>query len=223
MKPLRLLSGLALALICASLPAQNRRTPDQTREGDRAPDFTLRTLDGDKKVTLSQYRGKEPVVLIFGSYTCPPFRDVYPALERLHDQFGDRVAFHYVYIREAHPEDGWKMPRNQREGINVRDPKTMTERTGVATQACAFFQTKIPALIDGMDNAVDRAYAAWPSRIFVVDVDGRIAVQGGPGPRGLRPGAEAARRWLEQNAAKPAGPPRSRPSARAPVGLSAIN
>lgn len=34
-----------------------------------APDFTLPTADGKSKVTLGDYRGKKPVVLIFGSFT----------------------------------------------------------------------------------------------------------------------------------------------------------
>jgi hypothetical protein len=34
-----------------------------------APDFTLPTHDGKQKITLSDYRGKKPVVLIFGSLT----------------------------------------------------------------------------------------------------------------------------------------------------------
>lgn len=37
-------------------------------EGDPAPDFTLKSQDGNSEVTLSALRGK-PVVLIFGSYT----------------------------------------------------------------------------------------------------------------------------------------------------------
>jgi peroxiredoxin len=37
--------------------------------GQVAPDFTLRTSDGEKTVTLSQFRGKKPVVLVFGSFT----------------------------------------------------------------------------------------------------------------------------------------------------------
>ncbi len=37
--------------------------------GDTAPDFTLTTQDGKSTVTLSAYRGKKPVVLIFGSLT----------------------------------------------------------------------------------------------------------------------------------------------------------
>jgi hypothetical protein len=37
--------------------------------GDLAPDFTLPTLDKSAHVQLSSFRGKQPVVLIFGSYT----------------------------------------------------------------------------------------------------------------------------------------------------------
>jgi len=39
------------------------------RIGDRAPDFTLQTLDKDASVRLSSFRGQQPVVLVFGSYT----------------------------------------------------------------------------------------------------------------------------------------------------------
>jgi len=39
-------------------------------EGEAAPDFTLRTVkDRNQRVSLSSYRGKQPVVLVFGSYT----------------------------------------------------------------------------------------------------------------------------------------------------------
>jgi hypothetical protein len=37
--------------------------------GAMAPDFRLKLHDGDKEVSLSDYRGKKPVVLIFGSFT----------------------------------------------------------------------------------------------------------------------------------------------------------
>ena len=37
--------------------------------GEEAPDFEMRTLEGDKVVKLSDFRGKKPVVLVFGSYT----------------------------------------------------------------------------------------------------------------------------------------------------------
>ncbi|MDO8545466.1 MAG: redoxin domain-containing protein [Opitutaceae bacterium] len=176
------------------------RHPETLKAGDAAPDFTLTSHDGKQTVRLADFRGAKPVVLIFGSYTCPPFRDVYPTLEGLHKTYGARVAFFYLYIREAHPVDGWKLPRNRREGVVIKDPKTMEERTQVAQQACAFFKTEIPGLVDTMDDATDRAYAAWPSRIYLVDVNGKIAVRGNPGPDGLAPAAREIEHWLQTHA-----------------------
>lgn len=37
--------------------------------GDIAPDFTLYDVTGTQSVTLSDFRGKKPVALVFGSYT----------------------------------------------------------------------------------------------------------------------------------------------------------
>jgi hypothetical protein len=39
------------------------------QHGDPAPDFRLKTVDGKHEVRLAQFRGRQPVVLIFGSYT----------------------------------------------------------------------------------------------------------------------------------------------------------
>jgi hypothetical protein len=37
--------------------------------GDQSPDFTLPLLNHSGSITLSSFRGRQPVVLIFGSYT----------------------------------------------------------------------------------------------------------------------------------------------------------
>jgi hypothetical protein len=39
------------------------------KPGDAAPDFTLMTSDKKSRVQLSSFRGRQPVVLVFGSYT----------------------------------------------------------------------------------------------------------------------------------------------------------
>lgn len=39
------------------------------RAGDMAPDFTLFDISGEKSITLSDFRGKKPVALVFGSFT----------------------------------------------------------------------------------------------------------------------------------------------------------
>lgn len=47
----------------------DERTPDTLKVGDAAPDFTLKMLHGDQKVTLSSLTDQRPVALVFGSYT----------------------------------------------------------------------------------------------------------------------------------------------------------
>lgn len=39
------------------------------KAGDAAPDFSLEAYDRKSRVQLSAFRGKKPVVLVFGSYT----------------------------------------------------------------------------------------------------------------------------------------------------------
>ena len=50
-------------------PAKGERYKDQLKVGDAAPDFTLADPNGKSEVTLSSFKGKKPVVMIFGSYT----------------------------------------------------------------------------------------------------------------------------------------------------------
>lgn len=38
-----------------------------------------------------------------------------------------------------------------------------------------------------MENAAERAYGAWPDRLYLVDTAGKIAYRGAPGPRGFKP------------------------------------
>jgi hypothetical protein len=50
-------------------PAKGERFADKLEAGDAAPDFTLPDPTGKKQITLSSFKGKKPVVMIFGSYT----------------------------------------------------------------------------------------------------------------------------------------------------------
>src|ERR1700690_2703363 len=46
-----------------------RARAGQVQAGDLAPDFRLPTLDHTATVQLPSFRGAQPVVLVFGSYT----------------------------------------------------------------------------------------------------------------------------------------------------------
>lgn len=48
---------------------QKRYDPFAPKEGDVAPDFELRDSSGENLVRLSDFRGKKPVALVFGSFT----------------------------------------------------------------------------------------------------------------------------------------------------------
>ncbi len=97
------------------------------------------------------------------------------------------MHFLAVYIREAHPEDGWILAENRRSGLAVHEPRTDEERRAVATTCAANLRMRMPIVVDGVDNAVASAYGGWPDRLYLIRRDGRIAFQGGEGPFGFKP------------------------------------
>ncbi len=48
---------------------RERHEPLAPKTGDIAPDFELRDPAGKEAVRLSEFRGKRPVALVFGSFT----------------------------------------------------------------------------------------------------------------------------------------------------------
>ena len=141
---------------------------------EMAPDFALPDVSG-AKVALRDYRGKSPVVLVFGSYSCPNFRSSASALKALQAKYGKRAPFLLVYIREAHAgSQTWQSTRNQRENIDLAPATTLAEKRDHASMCSRQLHLGFPAVVDGMDGAVETAYAAWPSRAFVIGSDGRV-------------------------------------------------
>ena len=108
------------------------------------------------------------------------------ALSALYRRFGDAVAFFVVYIREAHPEDGWVLESNRDESILVVDPQNAAERGEVAVACSVRFDLDLPVLIDDIDDEVGRRYGGWPDRLYLIGTDGNIAYQGGEGPFGFK-------------------------------------
>jgi len=119
------------------------------------------------------------------------------SLGDLFQQYHDRVQFLMIYIREAHPVDGWwlgegiagKMVgmRFPKAATDVYDPQTMEERRAVAGQCEDSLQYGIRTYADEMDDPVSKAYAAMPTRLYLVGLDGRVVYAGGLGPFGFKP------------------------------------
>lgn len=137
------------------------------RVGETAPDFSLRTVDGEEW-TLSDHRG-EYVVLEFGSYTCPMYRRQIPGMARLARTWGERddVTFVLVYQKEAHP--------NQGQFRNIDDPETYAERRELAERLVQENSIRMTVLVDEVPRDVSATYGGGPNMLYAIDPDGEIA------------------------------------------------
>jgi len=104
------------------------------------------------------------------------------SLRDLYERYASRVQFLMIYIREAHPTDGWYMGDHA-----IRHHQSMEERRAVARQCELTLRYGIPTLVDEMDDAVMNAYAAHPDRLHLVGRDGLMVYVGGRGPVGFKP------------------------------------
>lgn len=75
-------AGIFAVAAAAMLPVSAKAV-----KGETAPDFTGTALDG-RKVTLSQFRGKNPVLLSFYADFCPPCRKDFEHLKGLDEKLG---------------------------------------------------------------------------------------------------------------------------------------
>lgn len=141
--------------------------------GRPAPDFNLKTV-ADKPVQLANQKGRV-IVLVFGSYTSPSFRQRVPILEKLAKDYGQKASFYIVYTREAHAVGEWEVTRNKNEEISLEQPKSEAERLTLAKQATSTLRISLPVLIDDMDNTVANAYGLTPNGAVVIGRDGKIA------------------------------------------------
>lgn len=93
-----------------------------------------------------------------------------------------------VYVREAHPLDGAFSANNENAGIIIRQPRSILERTEVATVCTSRLEITMPLVVDTIDDRVGHAYSGMPDRLYVIDRDGKVAYQSGRGPFGFKPG-----------------------------------
>lgn len=130
------------------------------------------------------------------------------SLSDLYAKYHESVEFLVIYIREAHPLDGWSLGTGipgfilsisgSKAARDIYDPQTMEERRAVAGQCEDALRYGIHTLVDEMDDSVNKAYAAWPTRLYLVGRDSCIVYAGGLGPFGFRPSelGEAIRTYL---------------------------
>jgi tetratricopeptide (TPR) repeat protein len=156
--------------------------------GQMAPEFSLPQVGGGTAVQLKELRRTKPVLLVFGSYTCPQLRSSAPPLQELYSRFSAKVEFLFVYIHEAHAGANWQSTINQREGIQLNEATTEAEKREHAALCIRKVKFGFPAAVDGLDNHVETLYAAWPSRAYLIGRDGKVLWSSALGELEFKPG-----------------------------------
>ncbi len=130
--------------------------------GSVAPDFDLPTVVGGR-FHLGEYRGRRPVLIKFGSITCPMTTGARPGLINLFNDFKDRVEVVSVYVREAHPGENY--PHHLSAERKMRQARDWVKLD------------KVPwtVAVDMLEGATHEAYGPLPNSAYLIDRTGRVA------------------------------------------------
>ena len=177
----------------AEYPAASAPTPDYPASPslnaqlglsarDAAIDFRLKDMAGNQ-VSLTELVARKPVMLQFGSYTCPQFREQVAGTELLIARYRDRVQFVVVYVIEPHPF-GSKSPYSDgewqsiysfdRKANPVTQPLTYEERVRLASECVKDTGMTSLVLVDEFNNLVWQIYGPAPNLAYFIDTNGSI-------------------------------------------------
>uniref|UniRef100_A0A6I8P7Y3 Iodothyronine deiodinase n=1 Tax=Ornithorhynchus anatinus TaxID=9258 RepID=A0A6I8P7Y3_ORNAN len=146
------------------LKAQWQRLEDRALLGEGAPDCPVVDLRGRARRIGDFARGSRPL------------------FNQLVQDFNSIADFLIIYIEEAHPTDGWAFANN----VDIPSHRSLQERQEAARRLLAR-GPRCPVVVDTMDNASSRQYAALPERLYLLR-EGKVVYKGGPGPWNYNPG-----------------------------------
>lgn len=130
--------------------------------GQQMPDFDLPTTDGGR-IRKGDFVGRRPLLLVLASITCPMALSAVPELMRLHDEFGDRVGFVTLYVREAHPGERYPQPDTMEQ--KLAHARAYQERNGIPWRVA----------VDAIEGELHRALDPRPNAAYLMDTDGKVA------------------------------------------------
>ncbi|UTE77284.1 redoxin domain-containing protein [Rossellomorea sp. KS-H15a] len=105
-------------------------------QGDRAPDFTLTTLDGEE-VKLSDYQGKK-VILNFWATWCPPCKAEMPHMEQYYEKNAKKESVEILAVNLTSQDDGEKAVQQFVDGYELTFPILMDEKGDIGDEYRAF-------------------------------------------------------------------------------------
>ena len=131
------------------------------KAGEPFPEFKIETTDGN---TLSKqdFINRKPMLLIFGSLTCPMTASAMPNLKHLQEKFGDKVEFILLNVREAHPGECLPQPSNEETKLDH------------AHKLKRLYDIGWTVATDDIDGTLHRALDPKPNAVFLMDNLGSV-------------------------------------------------
>jgi peroxiredoxin len=170
--------------------------------GDKAPDFSLKGVD-EKTYSLSDFAGKEGLLIIFMCNHCPYVKAKIDIIVKLQEKWGDRVAVVGVNSNDSkYPGEGMKLMKEFAKERHMQFPYLLDETQEVA-KAYGATCTPDPFLFDKeqqlvfhgrIDDALEPGDQAQENTM-----DENIAklVSGGEVPDELKPSMGCSIKWIE--------------------------
>lgn len=129
------------------------------------PDFTLPDVRSGTPYHLEGHQGKLRAFM-FGSLSNPPARAQLPFWDKLRAKYDTtQVELFVIYGKELHPGD-------KKNFSKYPVPTNMDRKLAYAREFAQL--TRLPVLVDGMDDRTFSAYGRVPNGAYVIDADGRL-------------------------------------------------
>ena len=138
-----------------------RFSPDALQLGQVLSDRMLVRPDGEE-ISLRNVSDGRPIVLVTGSLTCPLTISTLPMFSELYRCYHDRVAFAFIYTREAHP------------GENLGQPATLPQKVEHARLLKEIHGLDWPVLVDDLDGTLHGMLDTKQNSVHILGSDGRI-------------------------------------------------
>lgn len=120
-------------------------------------------------------------------------------LKEIYEQYHEDIKFIFIYGPEPHPTEEWWLGESRllaalhdafdaRTAIDIKQPTTLKARNNVAARAQKeLFDGEITFYVDTIDDKVTTLYTSKPTRIYLLDADGRVVYNPGTGPFSFNP------------------------------------
>lgn len=130
--------------------------------GDKVVAFDLPTTDGGRIRSADLKAKGQPVLLVFGSRTCPITEGGADGLKQLHAMYGKKVRFVMIKVREAHP------------GGTIGQAQTFEEKRSQALDLKSHHNFPFEVAIDDIEGNFHSSLDSRPNSAYVIDPSGTI-------------------------------------------------